>query len=284
MVKPYSILLLAGLALAHQCPPAIQIDRKPQVFIMSDISNEPDDTQSFIRLLLHSDQYNITGMVATTSYWLNSTTTPDEILKLTSAYGKVVENLNKHSAGEFPTEEYLTSIVKSGHPVYGTAAIGKPLSSGAGRLIEVLDGMADDAVLHCQAWGGTNVLAEVLAHVRSSRTMYDQEKLYAKIRVYAISDQDNSGIWIRLNFPTIPYIASVHSWLQYARATWNGISGNRVSFVGEKRGVFKTIQFSCTHSNDTPSRTSAEQTPPSSTTPTSPPTSKSGPSARCTQT
>jgi hypothetical protein len=64
MVKPHSILLLAGLALAQQCPPAIQIDRKPQVFIMSDISNEPDDTQSFIRLLLHSDQYNITGMVA----------------------------------------------------------------------------------------------------------------------------------------------------------------------------------------------------------------------------
>jgi hypothetical protein len=281
MVTTYSILLLAGLAMAQQCPPAIQIDRKPQVFIMSDISNEPDDTQSFIRLLLHSDQYNITGMVATTSYWLNSTTTPDEILKLTAAYGKVVENLNRHSAGEFPTEEYLTSIVKSGHPVYGTAAIGKPLSSGAERLIEVLDGMADDAVLHCQAWGGTNVLAEVLAHVRSSRAVYDQEKLYAKIRVYAISDQDNSGVWIRLNFPTIPYIASVHSWLQYARATWNGISGNRVSFCPEQNSMFR---FSCTHSNNTPPRTSAEQTPPSSTTPTSPPTSKSGPSAHCTQT
>ena len=138
MVKPYPILLLAGLTLAHQCPPSIQIDHKPQIFVMSDISNEPDDTQSFIRLLLHSDQYNITGMVATTSYWLNSTTTPDEILKLTTAYGQVVENLNRHSAGEFPTEEYLSSIVKSGHPVYGTAAIGKPLSSGAERLIETL--------------------------------------------------------------------------------------------------------------------------------------------------
>jgi len=230
MIKLYSILLLAGLTIAQQCLPAIQIDPKPQIFVMSDISNEPDDTQSFIRLLLHSDQYNITGMVATTSYWLNSTTTPDEILKLTSAYGKVVENLHKHSDGTFPSEEYLTSIVKSGHPIYGTAAIGKPLSSGAERLIEVLDGMADDAILHCQAWGGTNVLAEVLAHVRASRTVYDQEKLYAKIRVYAISDQDNSGVWVRLNFPTIPYIASVHAWLQYQRATWNGISGDRVRF------------------------------------------------------
>jgi hypothetical protein len=110
MVKPYSILLLAGLALAQQCPPSIQIDHKPQIFIMSDISNEPDDTQSFIRLLLHSDQYNITGMVATTSYWLNATTTPDEILKLTAAYGQVVENLNKHSAGTFPTEGRIPNL------------------------------------------------------------------------------------------------------------------------------------------------------------------------------
>jgi hypothetical protein len=33
MVKPHSILLLAGLALAQQCPPSIQIDHKPQIFV-----------------------------------------------------------------------------------------------------------------------------------------------------------------------------------------------------------------------------------------------------------
>lgn len=226
MIRLLHALLLAGFAAAQKCPPAIQVDHKPQVFIMSDISNEPDDTQSFIRLLLHSDQYNITGMVATTSYWLNSTTTPDEILKLTSAYGKVVDNLNLHSEGNFPTEEYLSSIVKSGHPVYGTAAIGKPLSSGAQRLIEVLDDMDDNATLHCQAWGGVNVLGEVLSHVRNTRTQHDAEKLYKKIRVYTISDQDNAGMWIRLNFPQIPYIASVHAFNQYSRSTWVGISSS----------------------------------------------------------
>jgi len=255
------ILLLAGLAVAQQCPPAIQIDHKPQIFVMSDISNEPDDTQSFIRLLLHSDQYNITGMVATTSYWLNSTTTPDEILKLTGAYGKVVDNLNLHSDGVFPTEEYLASIVRSGHPVYGTAAIGKNLSSGAERLIDVLDGMPDDDILHCQAWGGTNVLGEALAHVRSTRTQLDQDKFYKKIRVYAISDQDNSGVWIRLNFPQIPYIASIHSWLQYQRATWNGISANRVSSTFEQAKTACSPKRPSTTTNAF-SRTSAAQTPP----------------------
>lgn len=222
-------LLLAGLAVTQRCPPAIQIDAQPQVFIMSDISNEPDDTQSFVRLLLHSDQYNITGMVATTSYWLNSTTTPNAILDLTTAYGAVVDNLNSHSAGTFPSTTYLSSIVKSGHPVYGTAAIGRPLSSGAAHLIAVLDGMPDDSILHCQAWGGVSVLGEALAHVRSTRTQYDLEKFTRKIRVYTISDQDNAGVWIRLNFPQIPYIASVHAWNQYSRATWMGMSGDAVS-------------------------------------------------------
>lgn len=41
--------------------------RRRRSSIVSDISNEPNDTMSFIRLLLHSGQYNITGMVATTS-------------------------------------------------------------------------------------------------------------------------------------------------------------------------------------------------------------------------
>ena len=52
--------LLAGLATTiaaqQQCAPAITLDKKPQIFVMSDISNEPDDTMSFIRMLLHSDQ------------------------------------------------------------------------------------------------------------------------------------------------------------------------------------------------------------------------------------
>lgn len=59
----WGLILPFGLSSQARCLPAIQTDRKPQVFILSDISNEPDDTMSFIRLLLHSDQYNITGMV-----------------------------------------------------------------------------------------------------------------------------------------------------------------------------------------------------------------------------
>jgi hypothetical protein len=45
--------------------------------------------------------------------------------------------------------------------------------------------------------------------------------MYEKIRVYTISDQDNSAIWIRNNFPDIFYIVSPGG---YFRSTWLGIN------------------------------------------------------------
>lgn len=221
-------LLLVASSSAQRCPPAIQIDKTPQVFIMSDISNEPDDTMSFIRLLLHSDQYNITGLVATSSTWLNNSVVPREILNTTHAFGLVQDNLNVHTSGRFLTSDYLSSIVKEGQPVYGTRAIGmSPLSSGAELLITVVDGMPDREPLFTQAWGGTNVLAEALAHVKATRAALDLERFVKKLRVYSISDQDDAGPWIRQNFPQIPYIVSLHGFNAYGLATWSGISGER---------------------------------------------------------
>ena len=216
-----------ALVSAQQCLPAIQTDFKPQVFVMSDISNEPDDTMSFIRLLVHADQYNITGLVAVTSIWLNDSTYPDQIMDTVRAYGRVVDNLNTHSAGEFPTEDYLASLVKSGPKAYGTAGIGgNSLSSGSELLINVVDGMADDAILHCTAWGGINMLAETLSYISRTRPQLEIDRFTNKLRLYAISDQDNAGPWIRANFPMIPYIVSLHGFNQYGMATWTGISGD----------------------------------------------------------
>lgn len=161
---------------------------------MSDISNEPDDTMSFIRLLVHADQYNMTGMAAVTSVWLNGSTYPDQIMDTVRAYGKVADNLNTHSAGEFPTEDYLASIVKSEPKVYGTLGIGgTELSTGSEHLIRVVDGMADDSMLFVTAWGGINLLAEALSHISRTRPQLETERFTNKLRIYAISDQDNAG-------------------------------------------------------------------------------------------
>ena len=208
----------------------IQASEKHRVFIMSDISNEPDDTMSFIRLLVHSDIHNIEGMVAVTSTFLNSSTYPDQIEAAVKGYGNVSSNLQTHSNG-FPTEEYLLSIIRSGATTYGLAAIdalkaGGNISAGASLFIDRVD--SSDEPLYLQIWGGPNTLAEALWYINSTRSATELDTFLSKVHVYAISDQDNSGYWIRHNFPSLRYIASIHGWVQFGMAAWAGMSGERL--------------------------------------------------------
>jgi hypothetical protein len=73
-------------------------------------------------------------------------------------------------------------------------------------------------------WGGSNALAQALWSVRSTRSAADVARFVAKLRVYSISDQDDSASWIRASFPSLFWIASTHAFGQYRLATWIGIS------------------------------------------------------------
>ncbi len=57
----------------------------------------------------------------------------------------------------------------------------------------------------------------------------DLETFVARLRVYAISDQDDAGPWLRRTFPNLHYIAmpSSQDGEEYYLATWTGISGDR---------------------------------------------------------
>jgi hypothetical protein len=92
---------------------------KPRVFIVSDISNEPDDAESLVRYLLYSNQFNTEGLVACTSTWMKTKVCPQDMHKIVDAYAGAVDNLNKHAHPDFqyPTAEYLKSIIKPGPPV-----------------------------------------------------------------------------------------------------------------------------------------------------------------------
>jgi hypothetical protein len=74
-------------------------------------------------------------------------------------------------------------------------------------------------------WGGARELAQALWKVRKTRTPAEVEKFVAKLRVYTISDQDETGAWMRVEFPRIFSITSVHAFIQYGESTWSGISG-----------------------------------------------------------
>src|ERR1700687_5534492 len=43
---------------------------RPRVIVMTDIANEPDDQMSLVRFLLYSNQFDVEGLVATTSTWM----------------------------------------------------------------------------------------------------------------------------------------------------------------------------------------------------------------------
>jgi hypothetical protein len=199
-------------------------DLKPNIFVLTDISNEPDDAESLVRLLLYTNELNLEGIVATTSYWLNYTVHDEDIYPIIDAYEKVYPNLLKHSE-HYPTAEYLRSIISTGKPVYGLKALEDKISRGAESLISAIDGTPVEDGLYVLVWGGASVIAEALNHVKTTRSKKQVTEFITKLTIYSISDQDNAGPWIRFNFPKLKYIASIHGFNQYGHAAWVGISG-----------------------------------------------------------
>ncbi|MBN2357025.1 DUF1593 domain-containing protein [candidate division KSB1 bacterium] len=198
-----------------------QATQKNRVIVLSDIEADPDDTQSLVRLLLYSNQIDIQGLVATTSCWLKSKVNPNSIKKIIQAYGEIQPNLNKHENG-FPGAESLFKLVKQGLPEYGMLAVGEGKDSeGSDWIIKILE-EKDDRPLWISVWGGVNTLAQALYKINKTKNKSEVEKLISKLRVYTISDQDDSGIWIRKKFPTLFYIVTPGD--HYGSATWTAIN------------------------------------------------------------
>jgi hypothetical protein len=214
-----TLFLGLGLFLLKPALLAGPTSGQERMVVLTDIENEPDDTETTIRLMLYSNQIDLQGLVATTSVHQKARVAPESIRKVIQGYAKVRDNLLKHEAG-YPTAESLMGLVKSGQPVYGLQGIGDGKDSeGSDRIIQVLE--QDDArPLWVTAWGGPNTLAQALHKIRATKSAAETARLVAKLRVYTISDQDDSGPWIRREFPDLFYIVSPGG---YGAATWTGI-------------------------------------------------------------
>ena len=224
-------VILASALFASAAPPRAQapdaVPARPRVFVLTDIENEPDDAQSMVRFLAYANQFDVEGLVATTSIHQRDKTAAARIRQIVQAYGKVRDNLDMHERG-FPTVEHLLSVIKEGLPAYGMAAVGEGKdSSGSEALIAAVD-RADPRPVWVPVWGGPNVLAQALWKVRATRPAEALDRFVAKLRVYTISDQDDSGPWIRREFPKLFYITSpgFSAGGAYHHATWSGISGD----------------------------------------------------------
>jgi Protein of unknown function (DUF1593) len=198
-----------------------QIQRKQHVIVLTDIEADPDDSQSLIRFLLYSNQWNIEGLIATTSIHQKNRVAPETIQNILATYKKIQPNLLKHESG-YPSYEDLRGKVKKGLPVYGMEGVGKGKDSeGSEWIIRSLE-KTGDAPLWISVWGGPNTLAQALWKIKETKTENEAKRLYRKLRVYTISDQDDSGPWIRKNFPEIFFV--VTPGYNYSKATWLGIA------------------------------------------------------------
>ena len=96
-----SIITLLLFAALNQIPQMLfaQKPQKLRVMVLTDIEADPDDTQSMIRFLTYSNQWDIEGLIATTSIHQKNRVAPESIEKILLAYSKVQPNLLQHEAG-----------------------------------------------------------------------------------------------------------------------------------------------------------------------------------------
>ncbi|MEP7319667.1 MAG: DUF1593 domain-containing protein, partial [Panacibacter sp.] len=181
-MKKVNAILTGLLLIFFSFPSATfaQTSKKPRVLVLSDIEADPDDTQSLIRFLLYSNQWDVEGLIATTSIHQQARVAPESILKVLEAYKKVQPNLLKHEKG-YPTYDELKPKVKKSLAVYGMQGVGAGKDSeGSDWIIKVLE-KNDDRPLWVSVWGGPNTLAQALYKIRNTKSTDEAEKLYKKL-------------------------------------------------------------------------------------------------------
>jgi len=217
-----AVLLLLCLLAAGQINLSGQQTAKNRMIVLTDIEADPDDSQTLVRLLLYSNHIDIEGLIATTSVHQKTRVAPETIIKIINGYEKVHSNLLKHEQG-YPPAQSLIALVRKGLPVFGMEGVGKGKDSeGSEWIIKILENN-DNRPLWVSVWGGPNTLAQALWKIRETKSPDEAKRLIKKLRVYTISDQDDTGYWMRKNFPDLFYIVSPGS---YVTATWNAV--NRV--------------------------------------------------------
>ena len=84
-----SSVVLLVLMMAAACATAAD---KPRIMVLTDIGNEPDDSESMVRFLLYTNEFDVEGLVATTSTWQRKVVHPEMIEERVRAYGRVLPN------------------------------------------------------------------------------------------------------------------------------------------------------------------------------------------------
>ena len=189
--------------------------KKPRTIVTTD--GELDDVDSFIRMLLYSNEYKVEGLIVSSSQWHykgdgkgTKFTSEMEMTKklygertelrwpgeqwiydLVDAYGKVYPNLVKHSK-DYTTHKYLKDRIRIGNIDF-EGEMEKDTEGSDFIKAKLLDD--DRSPLYLQVWGGTNTIARALKSIEIQyKNTPEWDKIYKKVCqkaiIYAILDQD----------------------------------------------------------------------------------------------
>jgi len=223
-----ALALIAAFAVTASTGGATTAPARPRLFVLTDIGNEPDDQMSLTRLLLYSNEIEIEGIAATTSVWQRDRVSPEIAAQVIDGYAAVLPHLRENASG-WPEPDRLRARLYRGTAGYGLAAIDPEHPSPAAVALLAAARSDVPGPLWIAGWGGMATLAEALMLARKTLVPAQVAAIVGHLRVYAISDQDDAGPWLRREFPGLFTIVSPSSQDggDYARATWTGISGDR---------------------------------------------------------
>lgn len=183
--------------------------QKPRLLVTTDIGGDPDDRQSLIRLMLYTSDFEVEGLISsaagTPGELGENIIRPDLIEEIIHAYGRIHQNLLKHNQ-DFPSPDYLLSVVKKGNPLRGWEYTGEGHDTEASEWIIRCADRDDQRPLNIAIWGGQTDVARALRKVKETRTDEQYRQFVSGIRIYDIADQD--GIFSELwnHFPELFYI------------------------------------------------------------------------------
>lgn len=229
-------MLLCALALAMSLNVHSQVLKatfeRPQIIVTTDITNEPDDQESLIRLLLYANDLEIKGLIGSTGVWKLSDPATHVIHECIDGYAEVWSNLLLHDTS-YPSPEYLHDITVTGNQGYGMSHVSERGSAGSRLIIKTVDEATTPVWL--LIWGGANTAAQAIWTVAQTRSAEEFNKFKEKIRVYDLAGQDDAGAWIAKNYPEIFLIRNVQAYkgmsFRFSSNAWAHTRGGNESVV-----------------------------------------------------
>ncbi len=208
LIAFYILISLNSFAQSEKLEKSVP-NNKPRVIVTTD--GEADDRASMVRFLLTCDEFQVEGIINTSSqfHWVggegwNAFHPVTWVRDYIGLYAQVYSNLKKHDP-DYPSPEYLLSKWKVGN-INGIGE-DKIRSEGSDLIVKVLLDENPQPVW-IQAWGGCNTIARALKTIQEDYPD-KMKQVAAKLRLYLIWEQDDSyqkyirPNWEKYNIPTI---------------------------------------------------------------------------------